>query len=340
MTDLDGDDAVRTTVWSVDRRPRGRAAASLARRFVREKPDLVIMEGTGVVGGSAVLAARILGKTPFIVSSGDAVAAYLSAEHRAVALPAALYERLLCRLCHGYVGWTPYLVGRALTFGAPRAMTAAGWGFAPAKVDARAAMRERWGIPAGDVVIGIVGSLRWNHRHQYCYGLELIRAAAGVKRRDLTLLIVGEGDGLKRLRENVADSGPRVVFGGPLDRAEIPAALAAIDIASLPQSLDRVGSFRFSTKLPEYLCAGLPVVTGQLPFSYDLDGGWLIRLPGSAPWDPRYVRALRGQMQSISHEQIAQMRTEVPRGQRIFDRGEQSRALRSFVLDILAATGT
>ena len=41
--------------------------------------------------------------------------------------------------------------------------------------------------------------------------------------------------------------------------------LAAFDLASLPQSVDRVGSFRYSTKLSEYLAAGLPIVTSQIP---------------------------------------------------------------------------
>ena len=68
--------------------------------------------------------------------------------------------------------------------------------------------------------------------------------------------------------------------------------MSAMDVASLPQSVDGVGAFRYTTKLSEYASAGLPVVTGRLPFSYDLDAGWLWRLPGDAPWSPRYVQAL------------------------------------------------
>ena len=44
---------------------------------------------------------------------------------------AQAYERLLMRLSAGCIAWSPYLAGRALTLGAPRAMTAASWADAP-----------------------------------------------------------------------------------------------------------------------------------------------------------------------------------------------------------------
>ena len=63
-----------------------------------------------------------------------------------------------------------------------------------------------------------------------------------------------------------------------------------MDVASLPQSVDGVGSFRYTTKLSEYLAARLPVVTGEIPLAFDLDDGWMWRLPGDAPWEERYSR--------------------------------------------------
>ena len=108
-----------------DRAGKARSTARLALRLLRRRPDLVVMEGTGVGGGLAVLAARFLGGVPYVVSSGDAVGPYIGLRHRRLAPLAALYERLLCRFAAGFIGWSPYLVGRALTFGAPRAMTAA-----------------------------------------------------------------------------------------------------------------------------------------------------------------------------------------------------------------------
>lgn len=83
-----------------------------------------------------------------------------------------------------------------------------------------------------------------------------------------------------------------------------------MDVLSLPQSVAGVGSFRYTTKLSDYDAARRPVVTDQIPLAYDLpnattgSGGeydWC--LPGSAPWDARYLDALADLMRSITREQ-------------------------------------
>ena len=105
---------------------RGEAGYELA---CSERPDLIVMEGTGTAGGLVLLAIRALLGIPYVVSSGDAVGPFLRLHSRALGVLGAVYERVLCRSCAGFVGWTPYLAGRALTLGAPRAMTAPGWCF-------------------------------------------------------------------------------------------------------------------------------------------------------------------------------------------------------------------
>lgn len=317
-----------------DRAGKGRSAARLAVRLLRRPPELVVMEGTGVGGGLAVLAARLLGGVPYVVSSGDAVGPYIGLRHRRLAPLAALYERVLCRFAAGFIGWSPYLVGRALTFGAPRAMTAASWAPPPAPGE-RASRRAALGIPAEAIVFGLVGSLGWNEERGYCYGAELVRALRATARPDLRVLVVGEGSGLERLRE-LAAGDPRILLPGRVPRSEVAANLAALDVASLPQSVDGVGSFRYTTKVSEYLGAGLPVVTGQIPLAYDLDDGWIWRLAGAAPWDPRYVAGLSALMETITAEELARRRAAVPRDLPLFDRERQQRLVREFVLDALA----
>jgi glycosyltransferase involved in cell wall biosynthesis len=122
-------------------------------------------------------------------------------------------------------------------------------------------------------------------------------------------LVIGTGSG-RRALENEAgpELGERVRLIGPVPREEVPAYLAAMDIGSLPQSVDQVGGFRYSTKLAEYVAAGLPIVTGQIPASYDLDTGWIWRMPGDAPWDPHYLDGLVTMIERVTSEEIDQKR--------------------------------
>ena len=106
-----------------------RSAIGLARVVRTQRPSLVVMEGTGLAGGITLLALSIVLRVPFVVASGDAVGPYLRLCSRLAGILGGLYERLLCRRCAGYIGWTPYLVGRAITFGARHAMTTRSPGF-------------------------------------------------------------------------------------------------------------------------------------------------------------------------------------------------------------------
>lgn len=316
-----------------ERAAKGRSAARLLVRLLRRRPDIVVMEGTGVGGGLALIAARLLAGVPYVVSSGDAVGPYVGLSHRRLAPFAGLYERLLCRWSAGFVGWSPYLVGRALTFGAPRAMTAASWA-PPAAPEERAARRAALGIPDGAIVFGLVGSLGWNEARGYCYGAELVRALRATDRADLRVLVVGDGSGLGRLRE-LAGGDPRVLLPGRVAKEEVAGHLAAIDVASLPQSVDRVGSFRYTTKISEYLAAGLPIATGRIPLAYDLDQGAIWRLPGESPWDPRYVAALTDLMESLDPAELSRRRTAVTRDLPLFDRERQQRLVCEFLEELL-----
>jgi glycosyltransferase involved in cell wall biosynthesis len=313
---------------------------SLLRALLSDRPDLVVMEGTGIAGGLAVIAARLLGGVPYAVSSGDAVSPFVALEHPRLAPLAAVYERLLCRLSAGFIGWSPYLVGRALTLGAPRGMTAAGWAPAAADVD-RAAAREELGIPAEAIVFGLVGNLVWVDGIDYCYGRELVEAVLRTDRDDLRVLVVGDGEGLERLAAIAGDEfGRRILLPGRVPRESVSRYLAAIDVASLPQSVDGVGSFRYTTKISEYLAAGLPVVTGQIPLAYDLDDGWIWRLPGESPWDPHYLAALAELMQGVSRVDVEAKRAGLPAGLPLFDRERQRRQVAEFVRDLLENRST
>jgi hypothetical protein len=296
------------------------------------------MEGPGVAGGLVLLAVNMLLGIPFVVSSGDAVGPYLGLRSRLLGLLGGVYERLLCRRCAGFVGWTPYLVGRAITFGAPRGITAPGWARHTRSSAGRDEVRRRLGIPTGACVVGLVGTLQWTPRLRYTYGAELAEAVTRLTRDDIVVCIVGDGPGRERLEEIAGQHlGTRILLPGRVAAAEVPDYLAAFDLASLSQSVDGVGSYRYTIKLSEYLAAGLPVITTQVPASYDLDEGCFWRVPGDAPWSPDHVAALATLLEGLSAGAIEQRRAAVARRRTDpFDPASQQRRVGEFIGDILA----
>jgi glycosyltransferase involved in cell wall biosynthesis len=324
-------------VYPFEHARKVRSALGLLRAVRRRAPDLVVMEGTGVAGGLALMCLDAVLGVPYIVSSGDAVAPYLALRSRLAGRLGGLYERALCRRSAGFIGWTPYLVGRALTYGAPRAMTAPGWSRGRPSDGARESIRARLGIAPEAIVVGLVGSLHWRARVGYTYGAELVLAMRGVTRSDMVVCIVGDGSGRERLQTMAAeDLGGRILLPGRVEREEVVDYLAAFDIASLPQSVDGVGSFRYSTKWSEYRDAGLPLITGQIPAAYDLDAGYLWRLPGRTPWSSTYVAALAELLQNLSADEVAAHRHAILAWQEHpFDKLSQQQRVRDFVSDTL-----
>ncbi len=307
----------------------------------REKPRLLVMEGTGIAGGLVCLIATSLWKVPYIFSSGDAVGPFVASHYPFIGWLFAIYERILCLLSVGFIGWTPYLVGRALTLGAPRGVTAPGWVHFTVnrerQLKRRAEIRSSLGFSEDDIVFGLLGSLPWNRNKGYCYGLELIEAARITKSRQVRILIVGDGSGLQELRKRAALLPVKMVaFHGNVPLDQVLDYLSAMDVASLPQSMDGVGLFRYTTKICEYLMAGLPIVTSRIPMAYDLEAGCCWRLPGKGPWTPDYVNALADLMNSISWAELGTRVSAIPSQNTVFCFKAQQERVTAFVADILS----
>lgn len=330
-----------TVEWPFDKQNKRASFGRLRKQLVAHRPKLLVMEGTGMAGGLICLWGRWFYGVPYIFSSGDAVGPFMRAHHPVVGLAFEIYERLLCGGCAGFIGWTPYLCGRALTLGAPRAMTASGWSLGPVpeaatRTAARREWRQRWGIPANHLVVGIIGSLEWNAHRQFCYGWDLVQAARKVRREDLSFLIIGGGSGLERLRTEAGGLlNQRVFLPGPIALAEVSSALAAMDVASLPQSLDGVGMFRYTTKISEYAEARCPVITNCIPMAYDLGGEWMWRLPGN-PWSARHVAALTELLDGLTPEEILRRQQAIPKLED-FDRISQINRVAAFIADLMQA---
>jgi glycosyltransferase involved in cell wall biosynthesis len=320
--------------FAFDASAKLRSATRFLRQARAQSPDIVVMEGTGVAGGLAVLLARHWFGVPFVFSSGDAVGPFVARQYLRVGPVAHLYERLLFRSCAGFIGWTPYFVGRAIHLGARRACTAPGWAAVVRSTADPAQVRREFGIPQAAIVFGIAGSLNWTDKVGYCYGLEMVRAVQATDRTDVAVLIVGDGSGRQRLEER-AGGDPRIFFTGRISSERVMDLYAAMDIASLPQSVDGVGAYRYSTKLAEYVEAGLPVVTNQIPCGYDLALAWSWRLPGEAPWDELYVRALADLMAVCSRQDVAAHRDAIDAGL-TFSRDRQRSIVSAFVRECVA----
>jgi glycosyltransferase involved in cell wall biosynthesis len=324
--------------FAFDRAHKLRSAWRLTRSVLAERPRLLVMEGTGTAGGLVLLAMRALLGVPYVVSSGDAVGPFLGLHSRALGLLGGVYERLLCRCCAGFVGWTPYLVGRALTYGAPRAMTAAGWTRSEPADGSRERVRAELGVAEQAIVVGLAGSLHWNERVGYVYGAEIVQAVLRSERADVVACIVGDGDGLQRLRELAGEElGKRILLPGRVPPERVPDFLSAFDAGSLSQSVDPVGSFRYTTKLSEYLAVGLPVITGEVPLAYDLDDGYMWRLPGDAPWSETFIDSLSTLLARLTRDELEAKRAAAQAASAaVFDRRAQQLRMSAFVGDILA----
>jgi glycosyltransferase involved in cell wall biosynthesis len=326
--------------FAFDRTSKFQQFRQLCRLVKAQRYDLAVMEGTGWAGGLALIYSRLRGRCRYVVSSGDAVGPWVGSVRPGLGWLFTIYEKWLCRLAAGFIGWTPYLVGRALSFGCPRAATAAGFALHPkspeAAAEARTRIRRQLGIADTTIVFGILGSLAWNSRIQFCYGWELASALRSVDRQDIAVIIVGGGPGSDHLRRLAGvDLGKRLHLVGNVENRFVLDYMAAMDVASLPQSVDGVGSFRYTTKISEYVAAHLPTVTGQIPLAYDLDSGWLWRLPGPTPWHPTYIGAMAALMRRITWDELRAKAAQMPATLPEFDRSAQVRRITGFIQDLL-----
>ena len=121
-----------------------------------------------------------------------------------------------------------------------------------------APLRRRLDL-GGRFVVGWIGSFRRFHAVE-----QLVEAASTVP--DAALLLVGHGPERARIEQLARERGVRAVFPGTVPYDELPAYLAAMDVAVV--LAPRGQPFHYSPlKLAEYLAAGLPVVApavGQL----------------------------------------------------------------------------
>lgn len=312
------------------------------RRLHSREWDLIYMEGTGLAGGLPLIIASYTNDSRFVVSSGDPVGGFF----RTVKGPAwgflfERYERLLYRRSAGFIGWTPYLTGAAMKMGAPRAVTVEGAVdlsiFTPCTPSRRRALKRKYGLHPDHLVCGVVGSLNWTPRQQYCYGLELVEMLKHTQRDDVSILIVGDGSGKKQLESRVPPSiRHRVSFTGRVPEKEVVDTLNAMDVGFITQTMDSLGRYRLTTKLPEYLASGLPVAMSPIPGFYDYvrDAGW--SLPAHHPASPSFHHACAAWIDRLDESEIEERRARAPKvAEKFFSYEKVRPKFSAFISDLL-----
>jgi glycosyltransferase involved in cell wall biosynthesis len=323
--------------------PRVQTGALIARALRSGRWDLIYQEGSGIASGLNLIRASLGGRQRYLISSGDPIGSYFRVTRGSISGSIlGLYERLLYRHCFAFVGWTPYLTGMAMTLGAPRALTIEGGVdlefFRPLGLSDRRVMKQHYGLAPDHLICGLVGSLNWSRRQGYCYGLELIQTLQLLSRQDVSLLIVGDGDGRQRLAERIPSHlCSRVVLTGRLPRGEIASAINAMDVAFNPQTVDCLGSYRLTQKLPEYLACAVPVAMSPIPGFYDYvaRAGWA--LPADHPATPAFARRCAAWLDHLTWDEVVEKGREA-RGvaQQYFDYNLLSHRFAHFIESSLA----
>lgn len=302
---------IPVTYHYVDKKASKLSEMLKIRKLLRSKKwDLVYQEGTGIASGINLIIASVLHKQQFVVSSGDPIAGYFYTKYgRPISDLFGVYERWLYSSCAGFIGWTPYLTGVAMHMGAPDAITVEGGAelsvFKAFDSSTKESLHQKYSIPNHHIVCGVAGSLNWVKRQSWCQGYELVQTLKYLKRNDVSMLIVGDGSGKSLLEDAIPPHlKSRVIFTGRVSEAEVVEAINVMDIGFIALVIDKLGNFRLSTKLPEYLACGSAVAMSPVPGYYDYasTAGW--SLPASHPGSEEFHRACAAWLDNLTWDDI------------------------------------
>ncbi len=123
-------------------------------------------------------------------------------------------------------------------------------------------LRDELQIPRHAVVLGLLGSIVWNHQWDMCYGWDLVEALTKLRDLPVYAVIIGDGNGLDRLKQMACrlKLDQRILFLGRIRYEDLPRYLSLFDICLSTQTNDLAGQVRTSGKLPLYLSCGKHVL--------------------------------------------------------------------------------
>lgn len=248
---------------------------------IRWRPRVTYLVDVGLSTTAAALAARLL-RRRIVLDTGDV--AFELAKSVGGRSPVALAsvwlgERFLLRSAdHLVVRGTEHL-GLVSPRPATHAPDIPPLEARPVSDDG---LKARLGLH-GRFVVGLVGSLRFAPKLGTSYGWDLIEALAHTPPH-VAALIVGDGDGLPRLRQRATTLGvvDRCRFVGRVPPSDVPSYIGAMDVGISTQTNDIVGAVRTTGKLPLYLACGCPVLASDVGEARRLLGplGWTVPYEG------------------------------------------------------------
>ena len=163
-------------------------------------------------------------------------------------------------------------------------------------------LRRRWGLE-NVITVGVMGSITWNRRLQWCYGVELVEAMCLLRDLPIKGVIIGEGSGLAVLKKRARELGieDRILFLGRIPHEELPPYLNLIDICLSTQTNDTVGQVRTTSKLPEYLASGKFVLASRVgEAALLLPDNMLVDYESTS--DRHYAKKLAGKIRAICEQ--------------------------------------
>ena len=243
------------------------AAWLMLQELVRLKPRVVYVLDMAASGVMAACAYRLLGGARWIVDTGDAI----------VELGRALGRGSLGMAATRVLEWVGLRCSSAVVVRgsyhkellAKRGIQAT---FIPDGVDVEQfapPKEQKLKGPDDPLVIGIVGSVVWSATRNCCYGWELLDIVAALRERiarPVRGIVVGDGDGLERLKARCRELKLEglVEFPGRVPYAELPAWIHRMDVCLSPQTDDVVGRVRTTGKLPLYMAAGRFILASRV----------------------------------------------------------------------------
>jgi glycosyltransferase involved in cell wall biosynthesis len=100
----------------------------------------------------------------------------------------------------------------------------------------------------------------------YKYGImELVKAVLSIESHEIQLKIYGKGEAVEEIR-SIAQTDPRICFGGQVSHREILQEEANADLLVNPRPVDEeYVKYSFPSKNMEYMASGTPLLTTRLP---------------------------------------------------------------------------